>query len=312
MPKDFSPETTQVFRHQGRGATWVTRQELDQVARQLNVTSQDTDTLMVTNGPDGPTLLVKVPDVDTSYRGPFAGSYSGNTVTIGADRAAAASDYFIVGGTPYSGFTNAGTGGGTLAAPETIVMGASGFVYYDVMLVDRTSGGGTLYLRGSLTSSPTLPVRPNPALVVAGQGALSPTRKGLDTHPRYYIILGYATVAGGVVTDWKQHQYGSVTIDPPPVGLVYWDDQGKRVRCHFYYRQQSPTYKQSFSTAVGGNTATYIHIQWSNLGGAVIQNPATHVGSHWLAAYVETDASGELLWLIDYTRQFMNAVDTDT
>ena len=50
--------TNTTRRHRGApGAQWVTREELSQIVRQQKLNSQDTSTLVITPGPDGPTLL---------------------------------------------------------------------------------------------------------------------------------------------------------------------------------------------------------------------------------------------------------------
>ena len=58
MPRHDSPYSDAPLINAPTKTGWYDRETADQLARALNITSQDTSTLLVARGPDGPTLLV--------------------------------------------------------------------------------------------------------------------------------------------------------------------------------------------------------------------------------------------------------------
>jgi hypothetical protein len=116
----------------------------------------------------------------SAYTGPFAVTYSGTTLTVGATRGGGVVDYIIVHPELLS----------KAAAETSAGVAAAGILYYTIVRGFLAAGGGA--------ASATL-----------AYAAGLPT----NTETTMYVPLATVTFAGGAITGVRQQQYGNIIID---------------------------------------------------------------------------------------------------
>lgn len=212
----------------------------------------------------------------SSYEGPFAATYDGSILSVGAFRepVSTRTDYIYIDGYARSSFT----------APETIdfssKLNGNYTVFYDV--IDNTEAIGFPHYN-----------------ITLGE-AISPSSTVAITPRSFRFHVCNVEVFGGSIVSINQVQYGAPSLTSGTQGLFYSNIGGlARIRVQFVNMPQIAPFGVGMVAAYSGFLSdTYIYIRNINGGLSLGTSPS---GDWAIAGLIRLDASGNLLKYVDYT-----------